>query len=61
MSTNGCLRLLGIDPNAKDDEVSEEEIRMMLMLVAKMAPLTMQNVNLFRMCLNLMIFLQVNW
>ena len=30
MSTNGCLRLLGIDPNAKDDEVSEEEIRMMV-------------------------------
>ncbi len=29
-STNGCLRLLGIDPNAKDDEVSEEEIRMMV-------------------------------
>ncbi|MBO5351966.1 MAG: HlyC/CorC family transporter [Lachnospiraceae bacterium] len=30
VSTNGCLRLLGIDPNAKDDEVSEEEIRMMV-------------------------------
>ena len=29
-STNGVLRLLGIDPNAKDDEVSEEEIRMMV-------------------------------
>ena len=29
-STNGVLRLLGIDPNAEDDEVSEEEIRMMV-------------------------------
>jgi len=29
-STNGMLRLLGIDPNAHDDEVSEEEIRMMV-------------------------------
>ena len=30
MSTNGVLRLMGIDPNAEDDEVSEEEIRMMV-------------------------------
>lgn len=29
-STNAVLRLLGIDPNREDDEVSEEEIRMML-------------------------------
>lgn len=29
-STNGILRLLGIDPDAEDDEVSEEEIRMMV-------------------------------
>ncbi len=29
-STNGILRLMGIDPNAEDDEVSEEEIRMMV-------------------------------
>lgn len=29
-STNGILRLLGIDPNAEDDEVSEEQIRMMV-------------------------------
>lgn len=29
-STNAVLRLLGIDPNAEDDEVSEEEIRMMV-------------------------------
>lgn len=29
-STNGLLRLFGIDPNAKDDEVTEEEIRMMV-------------------------------
>ncbi len=30
LSTNAVLRLLGIDPNAEDDEVSEEEIRMMV-------------------------------
>lgn len=29
-STNAVLRLLGIDPNAEDDAVSEEEIRMMV-------------------------------
>lgn len=29
-STNGVLRLLGIDPDAEDEEVSEEEIRMMV-------------------------------
>ena len=30
VSTNGMLRLLHIDPNAEEDEVSEEEIRMMM-------------------------------
>ena len=30
LSTNGVLRLFGIDPNAKDEEVTEEEIRMMV-------------------------------
>lgn len=29
-STNGVLRLLGIDPNAEDETVSEEEIRMLV-------------------------------
>ena len=29
VSVNGVLRLLGVDPNSKDDEYSEEEIRMM--------------------------------
>ncbi len=29
-STNGILRLIGIDPNAEDEEVTEEEIRMMV-------------------------------
>lgn len=29
-STNGILRLLGIDPDAADDEVTEEDIRMMV-------------------------------
>ena len=29
-STNGILRLLEIDPNAEDDSISEEEIRMMV-------------------------------
>lgn len=30
LSTNGVLRLFRIDPNAEEDEVSEEEIRMMV-------------------------------
>ncbi len=30
ISTNGVLRLIGIDPNAEDDTNSEEEIRMMV-------------------------------
>ena len=30
VSTNGVLRLIGIDPNASDEEVSEEDIRMMV-------------------------------
>lgn len=30
VSTNAVLRLLGIDPNAEDEKVSEEEIRMMV-------------------------------
>lgn len=30
VSTNGLLRLLGIDPDAEDSEVSEEEIRMLV-------------------------------
>lgn len=29
-STNGLLRLLGIDPNADDEEVTEEEIQLMV-------------------------------
>ncbi len=30
VSTNAVLRILGIDPNQKDEEVTEEEIRMMV-------------------------------
>lgn len=30
LSTNGILRLVGIDPNAEEENVSEEEIRMMV-------------------------------
>lgn len=30
ISTNGILRLVGIDPNAEQEEVTEEEIRMMV-------------------------------
>lgn len=30
LSTNTILRLLGLDPNAEEDELSEEEIRMMV-------------------------------
>lgn len=31
MSTNGILRLMGLNPDEEDDKVSEEEIRMLLM------------------------------
>lgn len=30
VSTNGVLRMLGIDPNAEEEEVTEDEIRMMV-------------------------------
>lgn len=30
ISTNGVLRLIGIDPNSEDEEVTEEDIRMMV-------------------------------
>lgn len=30
VSTNGILRLIGIDPHAADDDITEEEIRMMV-------------------------------
>ena len=30
ISTNGLLRLFGIDPHAEDEEITEEEIRMMV-------------------------------
>lgn len=30
ISTNAMLRILGIDPNANDEEITEEEIRMMI-------------------------------
>ena len=30
VSTNGCLRLIGIDPNAEEESVTEENIRMMV-------------------------------
>ncbi|HIV25770.1 MAG TPA: HlyC/CorC family transporter [Candidatus Scatomonas pullistercoris] len=30
VSTNGVLRLLGVDPNAEEEQVTEEEIRMMV-------------------------------
>lgn len=30
ISTNGVLRLIGIDPNSEEEEVTEEEIRMMV-------------------------------
>ena len=44
-STNGVLRILGIDPNEKEDEVTEEEIRMMWTREAKKAPLTVKRRN----------------
>ena len=52
-STDAVLRLLGIDPNEEDEQVSEEEIRMMEMLVVKRVLLTNRKKNSSRMSLNL--------
>ena len=41
-STNGILRLLGIDPNKEPEEVSEEEIRMMVDIGEEKALLSQQ-------------------
>lgn len=54
ISTNAILRLWGIDPNVADDEVSEEEIRMMVDVGAKKAPSIMMKSSSFKMSLNLM-------
>ena len=48
-STNSLLRLLGIDPNAEAEEVSEEEIRMMVDVGSEKAPSTRMKKNSFRM------------
>lgn len=41
-STNGILRLLGIDPDEDDDQVTEEEIRMMVDAGSEKARSTMK-------------------
>lgn len=40
VSTNGILRLFGIDPNEDDDQVTEEEIRMMVDAGSEKVPST---------------------
>ena len=52
-STDAVLRLLGIDPNEEDEQVSEEEIRMMEMLVVKRVLLTNRKKKSSSMSLNL--------
>ena len=53
LSTNGVLRLMGIDPNAEEEQVSEEEIRMMVDVGSEKAPLTATKKNLFKTYLSL--------
>ena len=55
VSTNAVLRLIGIDPNEADEEVSEEEIRMMVDAGSEKAPSTSRKRNSSRMSLSLMI------
>lgn len=47
-STNGILRLFGIDPNAVDEEVSEEDIRMMVDAGSKKGTIDVEEKNLIK-------------
>lgn len=47
-STNGILRLFGVDPNAVDEEVSEEDIRMMVDVGSKKGAIDIEEKNLIR-------------
>ena len=55
VSTNAVLRLCGIDPDENPDEVSEEEIRMMVDAGSEKVPLTTKKKNGYRTYLILMI------
>ena len=52
-STDAVLQLLGIDPNEEDEQVSEEEIRMMVDAGSEKVLLTNRKKNSSRMSLNL--------
>ena len=54
-STNFVLRLLGIDPNAEEEEVSEEEIRMMVDVGTEKGTIDHEEKELIQMYLNLTI------
>ena len=47
-STNGILRLFGVDPNAVDEEVSEEDIRMMVDVGSKKGAIDIEEKNLIK-------------
>lgn len=47
-STNGILRLVGIDPEAQDEEVSEEEIRMMVDIGSQKGVIDAQEKNMIQ-------------
>lgn len=55
ISTNFVLRLCGIDPNEEEEQVSEEEIRMMVDAGSEKGTIAHQEKSLSRMYLNLMI------
>ena len=51
-STNGLLRLIGIDPHAESEEISEEEIRLMVDLGEERAPSRLMKKSLSKTSLN---------
>lgn len=55
ISTNIVLRICGIDPNEAEDQVGEEEIRMLVDAGSEKGTIDHQEKNLFKMFLNLMI------
>ena len=55
VSTNAILRLLGIDPNAEEEEVSEEEIRMMVDLGSQKGTIDHDEKEFIKTSLSLMI------
>jgi putative hemolysin len=54
-STNGILRLMGIDPQADDEVITEEEIRMMVDAGSEKGAISSNEKDMIRISLNLTI------